>query len=140
MRSGFDREVPSREHVDVTVESPAATARERGEPAPTNVAPSRAGSVRRPPAKAWALAIAVDIVQWALLPAFVAGFASPANVALDVVVCAVLVRWCGWHWAFLPTFVAELVPGLDLVPTWTMAVGLATFTTPRERPNSGDTP
>jgi hypothetical protein len=41
-------------------------------------------------------------------------------------VAAVLVALVGWHWAFLPSFVAELVPGLDLVPTWTVAVWLAT--------------
>ena len=28
----------------------------------------------------------------------------------------------GWHWAFLPTLLAELVPGFDLLPTWTAAV------------------
>ena len=32
----------------------------------------------------------------------------------------------GWHWAFLPTFLAELIPFFDLVPTWTAAVFLAT--------------
>jgi hypothetical protein len=32
----------------------------------------------------------------------------------------------GWHWAFVPSFLAELVPGLDLVPTWTLAVLIAT--------------
>jgi len=28
----------------------------------------------------------------------------------------------GWHPLFLPAFLAKLVPGLDLVPTWTGAV------------------
>jgi hypothetical protein len=32
----------------------------------------------------------------------------------------------GWHWAFLPSFVAELVPGLDIFPSWTAAVWFAT--------------
>src|SRR4029453_14403993 len=32
----------------------------------------------------------------------------------------------GWHWAFLPAFLTELVPFVDLVPTWTIAVFLAT--------------
>ena len=35
-------------------------------------------------------------------------------------------RILGWHWAFLPTFAAELVPGLDLFPTWTAAVFFVT--------------
>jgi hypothetical protein len=55
-----------------------------------------------------------------------AGAASPVNDALDVAVGAILIRLLGWHWAFLPAFLAELVPGVDLVPTWTAAVFLAT--------------
>jgi hypothetical protein len=39
---------------------------------------------------------------------------------------AILIKLLGWHWAFLPTFAAELVPGLDLFPTWTAAVFFAT--------------
>jgi len=41
---------------------------------------------------------------------------------LDFGIAAVLVRLLGWHWEFLPAFLAELVPGVDLVPFWTMAV------------------
>lgn len=33
-----------------------------------------------------------------------------------------LVHLVGWHWEFLPSFLAKLVPGVDLVPFWTMAV------------------
>jgi len=47
---------------------------------------------------------------------------SPAGDVLDLAVAAVLVRLLGWHWEFLPAFLAELVPGVDLVPFWTLAV------------------
>ena len=33
-----------------------------------------------------------------------------------------MVRLLGWHWEFLPTFFVKLVPGVDLVPFWTIAV------------------
>jgi hypothetical protein len=33
-----------------------------------------------------------------------------------------MVHLLGWHWEFLPSFFAKLVPGIDLVPFWTMAV------------------
>jgi hypothetical protein len=33
-----------------------------------------------------------------------------------------LVHLLGWHWEFLPAFAAELVPGVDLVPFWTLSV------------------
>jgi hypothetical protein len=73
-----------------------------------------------------AIAIATDVLQILLFPAFAAGWISPLNDALDVVVAVIMVRLVGWHFAFLPTFVAELVPGVDLVPTWTAAVWFAT--------------
>jgi len=28
----------------------------------------------------------------------------------------------GWHWEFAPSFLAKLLPGVDLVPLWTLAV------------------
>jgi len=65
-------------------------------------------------------------VQLLLVPFFAAGLISPVNDVLDVVVGLILVRLVGWHWAFLPSFIAELVPGLDLFPSWTTAVWFAT--------------
>ena len=47
---------------------------------------------------------------------------SPADDILDFGIVAVLVHLLGWHWEFLPSFLAKLVPGVDLVPFWTMAV------------------
>ena len=72
------------------------------------------------------IAVATDVVQLAFFPAFAGGWVSPLNDALDVVVAVIMVRLVGWHFAFLPTFVAEMVPGVDLVPTWTVAVWFAT--------------
>lgn len=129
MTTPSDPKEPPDEPVDATVESPAAVAREtRGQAAGGGVPPGGAGrqSVRHPVLRAWALAVSADVVQWVFMPLFAPGFASPANVVLDLVVCVMLVRWFGWHWAFLPSLVMELVPGLDLVPTWTAAVWIAT--------------
>jgi hypothetical protein len=68
------------------------------------------------------IAVVVDLVQWALLPVSL----TPWNGAIDAATGLVMVALVGWHWAFLPTFVAELVPFVDLVPTWTLAVTFAT--------------
>jgi len=43
-----------------------------------------------------------------------------------VLVGLTLVWLVGWHWAFVPSFAAELVPGLDIFPSWTTAVWFAT--------------
>ena len=72
------------------------------------------------------IAMAADALQIVILPAFAGGGFSPFDGLLDTIVAVVLIVLVGWHWAFLPTFIAELVPGLDLVPTWTAATWLAT--------------
>jgi len=68
------------------------------------------------------LAMAADALQILVFPYFAEGGLSPADDALDVLVGAVLVGLLGWQWEFLPAFAAELVPGADLVPFWTLAV------------------
>lgn len=77
-------------------------------------------------AAARTIAVAADLFQIALAPAVLGGAASPVNDAVDVAVGIALVALVGWHWAFLPTFVSELIPIWDLVPTWTAATWLAT--------------
>src|SRR6266404_5334324 len=68
------------------------------------------------------LAMAADALQIFVFPLFAEGALSPTDDVLDLAVAAVLVKLLGWHWEFLPAFVAELVPGVDLVPFWTLAV------------------
>ena len=71
---------------------------------------------------AMVLAVIADALQIVVFPLFVEGALSPADDLLDFAVAAVLVQLLGWHWEFLPSFLAKLVPGVDLVPFWTMAV------------------
>ncbi len=68
------------------------------------------------------LAMAADALQIFVFPLFAEGALSPADDVLDIAVAAVLAHLLGWHWEFLPAFAAELVPGVDLVPFWTLAV------------------
>ena len=71
---------------------------------------------------AMVLAVAADAVQIFVMPLFAEGALSPADDLLDLGVAAILVRLLGWHWEFLPAFIGELVPGVDLVPFWTLSV------------------
>ena len=86
------------------------------------------------------VAIAADALQLVVFPLFVAGAISPADDLLDLGIGAVMVHLLGWHWEFLPSFLAKLVPGVDLVPFWTMAVAnvwrkaKAMASTPAEKP------
>ena len=72
------------------------------------------------------IALLADAAQWVWLPLVIGGALSPINNVIDIAVALVMIRLVGFHWAFLPTFIAELVPFVDLVPTWTLAVWLAT--------------
>lgn len=71
---------------------------------------------------AMVVAIVADALQLGLFSIFIEGAFSPADDLLDVGVGAMMVRLLGWHWEFLPSFAAKLVPGVDLVPFWTIAV------------------
>lgn len=69
-------------------------------------------------AVAIALAATADVLQIALVPlawAFV-------QQAVDVVTAVVMVLLLGFHVLLLPTFIAELIPGANLLPTWTGCV------------------
>jgi hypothetical protein len=71
---------------------------------------------------AWMIALGADALQIAAFPWFAEGGVSPLDSVLDVVVGFLLIRMLGWHWAFLPTIVTEVLPGADLFPTWSAAL------------------
>jgi hypothetical protein len=68
------------------------------------------------------VAVAADAVQIIGLPLFVEGALSPLDDVLDLAVSGVLALLIGWHWEFMPSLIGELLPGVDLVPFWTLAV------------------
>ena len=68
------------------------------------------------------LAVLADALQMVVFPLFIGGAESPADDILDLTMGAALTYLLGWHWEFLPSFLAKLVPGVDLVPLWTLAV------------------
>ena len=71
---------------------------------------------------AWTLAIAADLLQVAVFPLFIEGAASPVDDVLDLGMAGMMGLLLGWHWEFLPSFLGKLVPGVDFVPLWTLAV------------------
>ena len=71
---------------------------------------------------ALALAVLADALQLAFIPIFAEGAASPAADVVDLAMAVILYFLLGWHWEFLPSFAAKLVPGVDLIPLWTLAV------------------
>ena len=73
---------------------------------------------------ALAVAIVVDLLQ--IVVQATGPFQLLLDWPLDLLTALVMLALVGFHWAFLPTFLAEAVPWLDVVPTWTLAVILAT--------------
>jgi hypothetical protein len=69
---------------------------------------------------AYAVALATDITQVALGPF---GWAFVDEI-LDAVAAVATWRLLGFHPLLLPTFVLEVVPVADLLPTWTGCVAL----------------
>jgi len=79
--------------------------------------------------RVWAariVAMVADGLQLAVLPLVVGGVTSPLDDVIDLVTAVVLTGLVGFRWAFLPAFIAELVPFVDMVPNWTMAVLIST--------------
>lgn len=67
------------------------------------------------------VAFAADALQIWLFPLFAGGVAEGADAVLEVVVGLILCGICGFHPAFLPTFIGEALPVIDLFPSWTLA-------------------
>jgi hypothetical protein len=68
------------------------------------------------------IAVIADILEFPITGAEATLIGAPAGVfaafALDCVVMGAMTKILGFHWMFLPTFAVEIVPGLDLLPTW----------------------
>lgn len=91
---------------------------------------------RRPPTLtptrlrvAYGVAVLVDLLEWVLGPL---GWAFGDEI-LDVIAAAVLWRTLGFHPLLLPTFVIEILPVADLLPTWTACVALVVALRRREQ-------
>jgi len=69
---------------------------------------------------AYGIAVATDVIQLALGPF---GW-TWADEVLDIAAAFVLWRLLGFHLLLLPTFVLELIPLADMLPTWTACVAL----------------
>ncbi len=73
---------------------------------------------------AWAVALVVDAIQ---IPSTATGpLGWLVGAGLDLVTMAVMWALLGFHWAFLPSFVTEWIPYLNLAPFWTLAVAIPT--------------
>jgi hypothetical protein len=59
-----------------------------------------------------------------------------ADEIIDIIAMILIVFAIGFHPLLLPTFVVEIVPIIEMLPTWTACVGAVIFLKKR---NSGET-
>jgi hypothetical protein len=69
---------------------------------------------------AYTVAVATDVLQFALGPF---GWAF-ADEVLDIIAAGATWSLLGFHPLLLPTFVVEILPVADMLPTWTACVAL----------------
>ncbi len=87
-------------------------------PAPSDPTPPG----NRPQDKAWALRT-VGAIVFALCSDFGLEFIpSPGSQVVDIMTGLVLFFLLGKNWLLLPFFVIEMIPGIGVFPTWTLAV------------------
>lgn len=86
---------------------------------------------------AFAIAIIADVIQFPITAVEATGFFSiPGELAdfmVDGVVMVATTMLLGFHWALLPSLFVELVPGLDLLPTWTACVAFVVWQRKKEQ-------
>jgi hypothetical protein len=68
------------------------------------------------------IAASADLLQGVLFPLFIEGALSPFEWAVDVVTAVALLFTVGLKARLALAFATELVPGLDLFPSWTALV------------------
>ena len=83
---------------------------------------------------AYAIAIAVDALEFVLGPV---GWAFSDEI-LDVVALIATTKLLGFHPLLLPTFILEMLPVMDMLPTWTGCVALVVALRKKQRPPTGD--
>ena len=82
---------------------------------------------------AYAIAVVTDVLQFVLGPF---GWAF-ADQVLDVIAMLLTTRVLGFHPLLLPTFVLELVPVADMLPSWTGCVALVIALRKKQAPPPG---
>ena len=88
-------------------------------------------------ALAFTVAVIADSIQFPITAATATGAlavpAEGADFALDCVVMVITSALLGFHWLFLPSLVFEMVPGFDLLPTWTGCVAYVVWRRKKEQ-------
>lgn len=91
---------------------------------------------------AFAISVIADIIQIPITAGEATGiFSLPGELADFLVDSAVMVSTSlllGFHWVLLPTLFVEIIPGVDLLPTWTGSVAYVIWLRKKQQPHPQD--
>ncbi|MGP8201167.1 MAG: hypothetical protein ACLQU4_16880, partial [Limisphaerales bacterium] len=88
---------------------------------------------------AYAIAVIADVLEFPItgLENFTFGFGLiPGEIVagvLDCMVMGAMIILLGFHWLFLPTFVVEVIPEIDMLPTWVGCVAYVVWQRKKEQ-------
>jgi hypothetical protein len=86
---------------------------------------------------AFAIAIIADLIQLPLTAAEATGLGlipgEFADFFVDCFVMGATTVLLGFHWMLLPSLFVEVIPGLDLIPTWTGCVAFVVWRRKKEQ-------
>jgi hypothetical protein len=86
---------------------------------------------------AFAIAVIADVLEFPITAVEITVAGAPsgelAAFVLDCVVMGAMTKLLGFHWMFLPGFCVEMIPGLDLLPTWVGCVAFVVWKRKKER-------
>jgi hypothetical protein len=86
---------------------------------------------------AYAIAVIADVLELPITAVEITVAGAPsgelAAFFLDCIVMGAMTKLLGFHWMFLPSFCVEVIPGLDLLPTWVACVAFVVWQRKKER-------
>lgn len=86
---------------------------------------------------AYAIAGLADLIQFPVTAVTATGIlAVPGEMAdcvLDFIVMGLVSALIGFNWVLLPSLFVEVIPGLDLFPTWTGCVAFVVWRHKKEQ-------
>jgi hypothetical protein len=86
---------------------------------------------------AYAISVIADVLEFPIAAAEItvagAPFGELAAFVVDCIVMGAMTKLLGFHWMFLPSFAVEVIPGLDLLPTWVGCVAFVVLQRKKER-------
>jgi hypothetical protein len=93
---------------------------------------------------AFTVAVIADALEFPITGVEATVIGAPEGEAaagvLDCIVMGIMIKLLGFHWMFLPSFIVEIIPAVDMFPTWVGCVGFVVWQCKREEAERAKAP